>query len=104
MSPCLQRNAATNLFILWGLELRGSQCAKHDSCSIQSRKMIVHPVMVTPANTVHAARAQAEGHGVNEGAVEGVQTKGVVMDMLWMFVGVMLAMLIGGWVVYKKSA
>jgi hypothetical protein len=33
-----------------------------------------------------------------------VQVKGVVMDMLWMFIGVMLILLVGGWVVYKKGA
>jgi hypothetical protein len=32
------------------------------------------------------------------------QPKGAVMDMLWMFVGVMAALLVGGLMVYKKGA
>jgi hypothetical protein len=32
-----------------------------------------------------------------------LQTKGVAMDSLWMFVGVMIALLVGGLVVYKKG-
>jgi hypothetical protein len=33
-----------------------------------------------------------------------IQTKGVIMDMLWMFAGVMVLLLVGGLIVYKKSA
>lgn len=53
-----------------------SQCFEHKSCSI------------------HVA-------GIH--VVTNDLMKGAVMDMLWLFAGVMGALLIGGIIVYKKS-
>jgi len=51
-----------------------------------------------PSSTQHDSCCHSNKSGVI------IQTKGVAMDSLWMFVGVMIALLLGGLVVYKKGA